>query len=174
MGKLLLHLTACSAIFAMSASSSFAAQPLKLRDYLQLVLENNQNIQAQLLAAEAARHKVLAERGSREPESSRSPSAATSPQAQAPKAQSSVHSAAFHASLSMAASQRPHPPRAKTPQASARAHLQMSSSKEASSAVTAMAAPTFQAATTSARSPSTAGLTAVMATPQEASSPRAR
>lgn len=67
-GKIFVYLTAGSAVLLLAATSTFAAQPLKLGDYLHMVLQNNETIQAQLMAAEAARHKVLAERGTREPE----------------------------------------------------------------------------------------------------------
>lgn len=41
---------------------------LRLRDYLKIVVEDNQTIQAQLLATEAGRRRAVAERGTFEPE----------------------------------------------------------------------------------------------------------
>ena len=61
-------LAASFAAILCTASETNAAQPLRLSEYLNMVLENNETIQAQLLGAEAARHKALAERGTFEPE----------------------------------------------------------------------------------------------------------
>ena len=67
-GRKTYHSAAGLTALIICTTSAFAGQSLRLRDYLNMVLENNETIQAQLLGTEAARHKALAERGAFEPE----------------------------------------------------------------------------------------------------------